>query len=98
MFTVNEKVQNLRLCSRRYKLMIEIDKMVKQDKVFTLYELNTKATRNKTVQCDIISPNGEPIATFTSSTCSFGDALRNIIRQIKSYNSNTIGGGMKCRN
>lgn len=93
MFTVIEKVENLKAASSRYNLMTAIDKELKHDKVFTLYIHQCAKSRNKAVQCDIIGGDGIPVASFNSAMCSFGDALRNIHRQIKLYKSNNHIGG-----
>lgn len=85
MFTVVEKVENLRLSSSRHKLMVQIDELIEGRKVFTLSHTDTLKSRTKNITCDLYNSEGEITLTFSSSMSSFGDAMRQIHRQIRSY-------------
>ena len=85
MFTVVEKVDNLRVSSSRHKVMVHIDEMIEGQKVFTLSQTNEMKSRTKNITCDIYDERGQHVVSFSSSMVSFGDAIRQIYRQIKHY-------------
>lgn len=91
MFTVVEKVENLRVSSSRHKMMVQIDELIEGKKVFTLSHTDTLKSRTKNVTCDLYNNRGELFMTFSSSMSSFGDAIRQVHRQIRSYVKENTG-------
>ena len=85
MFKVVEKVDNLRISSSRHKMMVQIDELIEGDKVFTLSHTDQFKSRTKNITCDLYDEKGQLVVTFSSSMVSFGDAIRQIHRQIKQY-------------
>lgn len=82
MYTVIIENDNLRQSEARHKLLLEVDGMVKNKKIFTLVKLNSNSKRNRHARCDIYDKDGNITATLCSTMNSYPDAIRNIKRQL----------------